>query len=168
VAAAPAPGESGNGKPRGDAVDVEELADVRLLLEPAAADWAARRADRASLAVLQRIAAQFEAAAHEPEPRFDLLGATDMELHLELARVADNSLLVRLIEQLHGLYRTRIEWSLRRPGRLQETTAEHRRLVEAVVAGSPEEARAAMEAHLEAAAASFRLTAPAGEGELGD
>lgn len=168
VAAAPAPGESEDGRARAGAVDVEELADVRLLLEPAAADWAARRADRASLAVLQRIAAQFEAAAREPEPRFDLLGATDMELHLELARAADNTVLVQLIEQLHGLYRTRIEWSLRRPGRLQETTAEHRRLVEAIVAASPEEARAAMEAHLNAAAASFRLTAPEGEAGLDD
>ena len=168
VAAAPAPGESEDGRARAGAVDVEELADVRLLLEPAAADWAARRADRASLAVLQRIAAQFEAAAGEAEPRFDLLGATDMELHLELARAADNAVRVQLIEQLHGLYRTRIEWSLRRPGRLQETTAEHRRLVEAIVAASPEEARAAMEAHLNAAAASFRLTAPDGEAGLDD
>jgi GntR family transcriptional regulator, transcriptional repressor for pyruvate dehydrogenase complex len=83
-----------------------------------------------------------------------------MELHLEIARAADNTLLVQLIEQLHELYRLRIEWSLRRPGRLEETVAEHRRIVDAIVARAPAEARAAMEAHLNAAASSFRLTLP--------
>lgn len=159
VARASAPrAESDDGQQRRPAVDVAELADVRMLLEPAAADWAARRADRPSLAVLRRIAARFEGMAGEPEPRFDLLGATDMELHLEIARAADNALLVQVIDQLHGLYRLQIEWSLHRPGRLEETTVEHRRIVEAIAAHAPAEARAAMEAHLNAAAASFLLT----------
>ncbi|HET8607356.1 MAG TPA: FCD domain-containing protein [Gaiellaceae bacterium] len=135
----------------------DELADVRLLLEPAAADWAARRAERSSVAVLLRIAEQFEAAVDEPDPRFDLLAASDMELHLEIAHAADNALLARLIEELHGIYRLQLEWSLRRPGRLEETAAEHRRLVDAIAAGDPAGARDAMTAHLNAAAASFRL-----------
>lgn len=157
VAAPTAPAEADDLQAPIGAVDVDELADVRLLLEPAAADWAARRADRTSVAVLLRIADQFEAAVADPEPRLDLLAASDMELHLEIAHAADNALLVRFVEQLHGLYRLLLEWSLRRPGRLEETAAEHRLLVDAIAAGDPAAAREAMAAHLRAAAASFRL-----------
>lgn len=139
------------------AVDVEELADVRMLLEPAAADWAARRADRTSAAVLERLARRFEEAATQPAPRFDLVAAADMELHLGIAQAAENALLAQLVEHLHGVYRLQLEWSLRRPGRLEETLEEHRRLVGAIAAGDPAAARGAMEKHLAAAAASFRL-----------
>jgi GntR family transcriptional repressor for pyruvate dehydrogenase complex len=138
-------------------VDLDELADVRMLLEPPCADWAARRADRSSAAVLQRLALRFEEAATQAAPRFDLIAAADMELHLGIAQAAENALLAQLVEQLHGVYRLQLEWSLRRPGRLEETLLEHRRIVEAIEAGEPGPARAAMEAHLAAAAASFRL-----------
>jgi GntR family transcriptional repressor for pyruvate dehydrogenase complex len=138
-------------------VDLDELADVRMLLEPACADWAARRADRSSVAVLQRLALRFEEAAAQAAPRFELIAAADMELHLGIAQAAENELLAQLVEQLHGVYRLQLEWSLRRPGRLEETLLEHRRIVEAIGAGEPAPARAAMEEHLAAAAASFRL-----------
>jgi GntR family transcriptional repressor for pyruvate dehydrogenase complex len=138
-------------------VDLDELADVRMLLEPAAADWAARRADRSSAAVLLRLARRFEEAAAQPSPRFDLVAAADMELHLGIAQAAENALLAQLVEQLHAVYRLQLEWSLRRPGRLEETLVEHRRIVDAISAGDPVAARAAMEEHLAAAAASFRL-----------
>lgn len=141
-------------------VDVDELADVRMLLEPAAADWAARRADRSSVAVLVRLAEQFAGAAAEPSPRFDLVAAADMSFHLGIAQAADNALLAHLVEQLHAVYRVQLEWSLRRPGRLEETAAEHRRIVEAIAAGDPAAARAAMVEHVKAAAASFRLASP--------
>jgi GntR family transcriptional repressor for pyruvate dehydrogenase complex len=146
-------------------VDLEDLSDVRMLLEPAAADWAARRGDRASLAVLLRIAEQFEAAADSAEPRFDLLAESDVQLHLEIAHCADNALLVQLIEQLLDLHRLRLEWSLRRPGRLEEIAVEHRRLVDAITAADPLAARDAMLAHLAASAASFRTLA-AGDAPL--
>lgn len=138
-------------------VDLDELADIRTLLEPPCADWAARRADRSSVAVLQRLALRFEEAAAQAAPRFDLIAAADMELHLGIAQAAENALLAQIVEQLHGVYRLQLEWSLRRPGRLEETLLEHRRIVDAIEAGEPAPARAAMEAHLSAAAASFRL-----------
>jgi GntR family transcriptional regulator, transcriptional repressor for pyruvate dehydrogenase complex len=59
TAPTPAPVDADDGQQRGASVSVEELADVRMLLEPAAADWAARRAERPSVAVLERIAGQF-------------------------------------------------------------------------------------------------------------
>lgn len=145
--------------------DVDELADVRMLLEPAAANWAARRADRSSVAMLVRTAKQFDEAVGAVAPRFDLLAASDIALHLEIAEAADNALLMQLIEQLHDIYRLQLEWSLRRPGRLEQTAVEHLRVVDAIAAGDPAAARDAMAAHLTASAASFRALA-AGETTL--
>jgi GntR family transcriptional repressor for pyruvate dehydrogenase complex len=159
VAAPAAAAEPADAQAPVGTIDVDELADVRMLLEPAAADWAARRADRSSVALLLRIAEEFEVAVLDPDPRFDLLAGSDMELHLEIAHAAENALLAQLVEQLHGAYRVQLEWSLRRPGRLEQTAAEHRRLVDAIAAGDPAAAREAMTAHLTAAAASFRLAA---------
>jgi GntR family transcriptional repressor for pyruvate dehydrogenase complex len=147
--------------------DVDELSDVRLLLEPAAADWAARRAGRSSKALLVRIARGFEKMAGEPEPRFNLLAAADIELHVEIAQAADNATLAQLIEQLCETHRVRLEWGLRRPARLAQTAVEHRRLVDAIVVGDPAAARDAMIVHLKAAAASLRAL-PARGGSAAD
>jgi GntR family transcriptional regulator, transcriptional repressor for pyruvate dehydrogenase complex len=154
-------GEAAEG-PVASTVDLQELFDVRMLLEPAAADWAARRADRLSAGVLLRLAALFEDAVGSAEPRFDLLATADAELHLEVARCADNAVLTKLLAQLQDLQRLQLEWTLRRPGRLEETAAEHRRVVDAIAAGDPAAARDAMADHLAAAAVSFQ--ALAGEG----
>jgi GntR family transcriptional repressor for pyruvate dehydrogenase complex len=143
-------------------VDVEELLEVRRLLEPAAAEWAAVRADRSALAALQRAAEQFEVAAAAAERRFDLLAVRDVQLHLEIAQCADNAVLARLVERLQDIHRLQLEWSLRRPGRVAETVVEHRRVVEAIAAGNAPAARAAMLAHVTAAAVSFQEVA-AGE-----
>jgi GntR family transcriptional regulator, transcriptional repressor for pyruvate dehydrogenase complex len=137
-------------------VDLDEFFDVRMLLESAAADWAARRVDASSVGVLLRIAEQFEEAVESGEPRFNLLAASDVQLHLEIAACADNALLSRLIGQLLDLNRIHLEWSLRRPGRLEKTAAEHRLLVDAIAARDPVGAREAMIAHLTAANARSR------------
>jgi GntR family transcriptional repressor for pyruvate dehydrogenase complex len=159
VAAAPPEAPEPAEPPVPAGADLDDLAEVRMLLEPAAADWAARRGDRSAVAVLRRIAEQFEEAVDAPEPRFDLLAEADLRLHLEIAHCADNRLLVQLIEGLLDLQRLRLTWSLRRPGRLKQTAAEHRLLVDAIAAGDPAAAREAMAEHLAAAAASYRALA---------
>jgi GntR family transcriptional regulator, transcriptional repressor for pyruvate dehydrogenase complex len=136
-------------------VDVDELLEVRRLLEPAAAEWAALRADRSELAGLQRAAEHFEVFAASLERRVELLAVHDVQLHLEIAQCADNALLGRLVERLQDLHRLQLEWSLRRPGRVEETVAEHRRVVDAIVGGDSQGAREAMLRHVTAAAAAF-------------
>jgi GntR family transcriptional repressor for pyruvate dehydrogenase complex len=140
-------------------VDIEELFEVRRLIEPAAAEYAARRADRSALAALLRAAEQFEANASMPEKHFDVIAASDVRLHLDIAYCADNAVLGRMVERLQDLHLAQLEWSLRRLGRLDETVSEHRRLVEAIAAREPDAAREAMLAHLAAAATSFRVVA---------
>jgi GntR family transcriptional regulator, transcriptional repressor for pyruvate dehydrogenase complex len=133
-------------------VAADELVALRMLVEPAAADWAARRADGSSVRVLRRIAQQFASAATDSEPRYELLVAADVELHLEIARGAENELLTYVVGLLQSLARVELDWSLRRPGRPAETAREHLAIVEAIGARDPFAARKAMAAHLARAA----------------
>jgi GntR family transcriptional regulator, transcriptional repressor for pyruvate dehydrogenase complex len=137
-------------------INIEELFEVRRLLEPAAAEWAALRADRRAVAQLQRLAERFEAVAVEPDRGFEQLVNSDIELHVEIARCAENVLLSRLLERLYDLNRAQLEYSLRRAGRATQTTIEHRRIVEAIAAKDAAGARDAMLAHLAAAESSIR------------
>ncbi|HEY5058750.1 MAG TPA: FadR/GntR family transcriptional regulator [Gaiellaceae bacterium] len=144
-------------------VDVEELFEVRRLLEPAAAEWAARRGDPRNLVTLHRLLEEFDLAAGAADKQFVALADCDIRLHDEIALCAGNALLSQLLVHLHGLHRLQLEWSLRRPRRLDETAAEHRRIVDAITSRDPEGACEAMKAHLAAAEAAFR-TVSGGEG----
>jgi GntR family transcriptional repressor for pyruvate dehydrogenase complex len=135
--------------------DVEEFFEVRRLLEPAAAELAARRADPASLTTLHLVLEEFNSTASAPRRRFDVLADLDIRLHEEIILCAENALLAHLLRHLHGLHRLQLEWSLRRPRRLEETSAEHRRLVDAIASHDSLSARETMLVHLAAAAAAF-------------
>jgi GntR family transcriptional repressor for pyruvate dehydrogenase complex len=135
--------------------NVEEIFEIRRLLEPAAARWAALRADRHALIPLQRLTEQFEAAA-AARRGIEQLVIYDVALHVEIARCAENVLLSRLLEGLYDLNRAQLEYSLRREGRAANTAVEHRRIVDAIAAGDADAAHDAMLAHLSAAEASMR------------
>lgn len=143
------------------AAAVSELFEVRRLLEPPAAEWAALRADRPAIALLRLRATRFDDGVAAVERRFDLLAEYDVQLHLEIVHQADNALLERLVEQLQNLQQLQLEWSLRRPGRLEETTIEHHLIVAAIAERRPDDARAAMRAHLDASAAAFNASVAA-------
>lgn len=142
--------------PFATSTSVGELFDVRRLLEPPAARWAALRANRQSLAPLQRLAAQFEEAAAATPPRFEQLLIFDVGLHVEIARCAENMLLSRLLERLYDLDRPELHYSLRRSERMADTAVEHRRIVDAIAAHDGQGAGDAMLAHLRAAEDSMR------------
>jgi GntR family transcriptional repressor for pyruvate dehydrogenase complex len=142
-------------------VELEDLFDVRRLLEPAAAAWAARRADANEIAQLRRAAARFaEAAAGGSVAE---TAEADIALHLELAGCAENAVLARLVERLYDPRRMQLEWSLRRRGRAAEAVAEHDRVVDAIAARAAGEAESAMRAHLAAAEDAARETLVGGE-----
>jgi GntR family transcriptional repressor for pyruvate dehydrogenase complex len=137
-------------------INVEELFEVRRLLEPAAAEWAALRGERRALLQLERLVTRFDSLAVAPDRGFEQLVIADIELHVEIARCAENVLLSRMLERLYDLNRPQLEYSLRRDGRAEKTTVEHRRIVDAITAKDPDGAREAMLAHLAAAETSIR------------
>lgn len=140
-------------------VDLDDVFEVRRLLEPAAVAWAARRADPDALARLRWLAEQFERAVAEGS--LERAAEADVSFHLELAAGSGNAVLERLVQQLYDARRFEAGQRLRGTARGEEAAREHARVLAALAARDPDAAAAAMLAHLAAAEAAARVGAPA-------
>ncbi|MFD3478253.1 GntR family transcriptional regulator [Streptomyces sp. NPDC058695] len=127
---------------------LEQLFEMRLLLEPRAAALAARYADEAQLDTLEQLLEDMQArpAVDGRYAAYRDFVALDQRFHDAVAAGAGRLLLADAIERLHShlhIFRLR---SI--PGAGEPTLAEHERIVRAVLRRSPERASEAMAEHL--------------------
>ncbi len=124
---------------------LDELYEMRLLLEPFAARCAAERMSDAQLASVRRLATAMEPG--ESRRSYDRFAVQDSELHDLIATGSGNLLvreaLARLNTHLH-IFRLRFHSEVTR-----EASTEHAHLVEALCARDRAGAEAAMRAHIE-------------------
>ena len=125
-----------------------DLFAVRRLLEPAAAQWAANRADREQLESLQAIVAAMEAIGRAKKPDLHKMADLDSQFHVEIAAAGENGVMLHMMEAMQDLHREQLETSSRYRGRLAETVTDHRRIVDAIAAADPVGASLAMTDHL--------------------
>ncbi len=123
-----------------------EILQARAVLEGLAVRQTAERIDKAGIERLQECLARQRALLGQG----DLLGASDTnaDLHAALLELSGHGTAQRLIRALNSQtvryqYRTILI-----PGRSAASVAEHAAIVEAVTAGNPDEAEAAMRRHL--------------------
>jgi DNA-binding GntR family transcriptional regulator len=129
----------------------EELFEMRLLLEPAAA----QRAAGAGLSAADTELLRKEADLPDPPPgttgyaSFAAFTAQDARFHNLVAEVSGNHLLYEAVLRLHAhLHLHRLNFPVAHYG---VSAVEHHRVVDAIAAGDPAGAAAAMRAHLTAA-----------------
>jgi DNA-binding GntR family transcriptional regulator len=125
--------------------EVDQLLDVRELLEVETARLAAAAATADHLARLQEICHEGEAAVEAGDSgRFVAVNA---EFHAELARAAGNAVLA----ELAGIVGRRVRWYYRQvaPIRGHESCTEHRDMVAAIGAGDAERASSIARKHTE-------------------
>jgi DNA-binding GntR family transcriptional regulator len=125
--------------------EVDQLLDVRELLEVETARLAAAAATDGQLARLRLICHEGEAAVEAGDTgRFV---AVNTQFHAELAGVAGNAVLAELAD----IVGRRVRWYYRQvaPVRGHESCAEHRDLVEAIENGDAERASAIARKHTE-------------------
>ncbi|MCA0974297.1 FadR family transcriptional regulator [Halomonas denitrificans] len=124
-----------------------DLHGVRQALEVEAAAVAAERRTDADIASLHAVLAKAEPAIRELDHEAAM--AADLEFHLTLARISRNPVLIALLEALsRPTLRMRLWQSIHLSGRLAITHQEHLAILNAVVAGDPRGAHAAMQTHL--------------------
>jgi len=125
--------------------EVDELLDVRALLEAETARLAAGAARPARLAGLSQICDEGQAAAREGD--FAHAVAANDAFHGEIAAIAGNSVLA----ELAGIAGRRVQWYYRMvaPARGRDSWAEHRELIAAIEAGDAERAQHLARAHVE-------------------
>jgi len=129
----------------------QDVLEIRRALDGCAAYYAALRADDADRA---KIRACFEAMAQPPTPPDALAEARlDAAFHLAIAEASHNVILQQVMSSLFGLLQRSISQSLETLYQVPRTAdallQQHRALMDAVLAGDAEGARAASDQHLQ-------------------
>jgi GntR family transcriptional regulator, transcriptional repressor for pyruvate dehydrogenase complex len=122
----------------------DHLYEVRVQLEPLAAELAAQRATKEHLKAIQASLAKLNKQGHTTEERVEL----DIELHSLIVAASQNELLITLIKSLEVLARRSRQLTIAVPGVAARAKKRHKELVDAIVAKDPAAAREAMAAHL--------------------
>ncbi|HEY2642536.1 MAG TPA: GntR family transcriptional regulator [Galbitalea sp.] len=133
-----------------DAKSFDELFRVRLLLEPAAASWAAVGATRTQVRNLEDLISEMEepvkGASYDSYKQF---ATQDAAFHLAVASASGVDLIVDILERIRPhsqLYRLYYE-----TGIATDTVLEHQAVLDAVASHDADAAATAMSAHLQAA-----------------
>jgi DNA-binding GntR family transcriptional regulator len=134
-----------------------EILEARSVLEALAARRAAERATGQDAERLRALLAEMRTRLDAG----DLLGASDHNalLHRALLDIAGHAIVNRLVGTLNS-HLVRFQYrTILVPGRAERSFAEHTAIVEAVAAGDPDAAEAAMRRHLSHATAALRESA---------
>jgi DNA-binding GntR family transcriptional regulator len=130
-----------------DSRTIDEIYDLRLLVEPANASRAAKRNARESAATLAPICDSADEMLTEPSPEHaEALGIADADFHLAIARAAGNSVIVDYLGQVltqmarYTLYSSH--------SAAHSAWSEHRVILEAIEQGDADAALRAMRTHL--------------------
>ena len=131
--------------------EVDELLDVRALLEAETARLAARSPNAGQLARLREICRQGEAAADADD--FTAAVAANSFFHAEVAAIGGNAVLAELAD----IVGRRVQWYYRMvaPARGHGSWTEHAELIEAIEAGDAERAEAVARKHTERTRAAY-------------
>jgi DNA-binding GntR family transcriptional regulator len=129
-------------------VSEEDLAQVfhlMALLESDAAGVAAATASPKQLAELEKLHESLEKAVKDREKFF----AVNEAFHLKLMQIANNRWRDQMVADLRKVMKLNRHNSLLKKGRIEESLAEHRQILAAVLQRDAVSAQSAMRAHIE-------------------
>lgn len=124
---------------------VEELFQVREVLESQAVVWCTQNANEQDLQQLENIIRKGKELGDMGESKLALL---DAEFHLKIVEAAGNKVLMRLMINLLDLLGENRTRTLMVPGRPRLSVMDHASIVEAIKQRDPELARQRMLSHL--------------------
>ncbi|THF63976.1 GntR family transcriptional regulator [Pseudothauera nasutitermitis] len=126
--------------------DLDEIFTVMALLEGQCARATAQRASDTGLARLRQIHAELERAARTG----DINGffEANQAFHHELQEIADNRWLLQVIADLRKVIKLSRHHSLFSEGRLEQSLAEHRAILDALLARDADAAELRMQEHI--------------------
>lgn len=123
---------------------VEELMDVRGIIEPALAARAAEHATEADIKYLNGILVRQAEKVRRGESAVE----EDFEFHNTIARVAGNGVVLAVLDTLINLLAETRRIALQVKGRAEVSLRGHRRVLRAIQRRSPKAAESGMRAHI--------------------
>lgn len=138
--------------PHSESKKIQDLLQVRNVLEPAIAALAAENARPDHLARMQQAIADMDLYSADGHRYIE----RDNHFHIALAEASNNSVYLLLINSIVDLLQENRQLAISVPGAAKRANAFHRRILEAVRAGEFKKASAAMEGHMEQMARDVR------------
>jgi len=133
-----------------ESVTPEEIVEVRMILEPLIAKFAAERATKEEIKEIKKIEKKFEEEAkkgiYNPE--------TDSDLHREIAKASHNDLFIKFTNDIIDAMRQQEMWnfirdrSVTNPETRDLNVKEHKEIVTSIQKGNSEEAMEEMTKHM--------------------
>lgn len=141
--------------------NLTELFAMREILEVPAALWAAQRQDTTALAAVHDAYHHLEAALQREMLDYDELQRLDAAFHLCIVQASGNRLLEQTQAVLHELLRTGMQTTLAVPGRVEQSRADHKNILDALHTGDATTAAQAARNHVRGSrdAANQRISA---------
>jgi DNA-binding GntR family transcriptional regulator len=128
--------------------EIDDLFEMRLLIEPQAAALAARRSNQPIFDALTVLSEQMARVAGGDETDYAQFAEGDARLHHLVASASGNRFIAQTIEGLHvHLHIFRFLFRTNAP---EQALREHAAIVSALLARDPDAAESAMRTHLEA------------------
>jgi len=141
---------------RENETSVAEHFEIRLIIDPKAAAYAAAKADPADIEKLEAICDQFRTMVASGDPA-DMI-KIDEQFHLQLAKSTKNRTLYMMMKTMTQALPEGWISSLHVPGRILKTAAEHQAVVQAIKARDAAGAERKMEEHLRNALRDIRAS----------
>ena len=139
--------------------DLDEIFSVMALLEGQCAHITARKATDADLERLRKIHEKLEKAAGGGD--IDGYFEANQAFHQALQKITDNRWLLQVIEDLRKVIKLSRHHSLFSEGRLEQSLAEHRGILAALIERDAERAELLMRAHIDRGRAALARIAKA-------
>jgi GntR family transcriptional repressor for pyruvate dehydrogenase complex len=111
---------------------IEELFQMREILEAPAVEWAAERRSEEQLAEMKLAAKALNQATARKPVDFENLRRLDMEFHLTIVRSAQNQFLNQTLGTLQEIMFHSMDNTLKLPGRVDSSEHEHGMILEAI------------------------------------
>ena len=127
---------------------IEELFQMREILEAPAVEWAAERRTDEQLQAMKSAAHNLNNAIAENPIDFDKVRKLDMEFHLTIVRSAQNQFLNQTLGTLQEIMYRSMDNTLKLPGRIDASEHEHGVILEAIEKRDPIAARLMIIQHL--------------------
>ena len=126
--------------------DLDDITDLRLMIEPPAARRATTAATEADIAALRQLADRIVEGAR----RSDLIDYTlaDIDFHLKLLTLAGNARIVKTVADLRAQTRLYGLMRLAQAGQLESSAAEHHIIVDLMAEGDGPGVEAALARHI--------------------
>jgi GntR family transcriptional repressor for pyruvate dehydrogenase complex len=132
---------------------IREIMQVRYILEPGVAYYAAQHVTPDSLQRLEEILQRQEAKAAEGDPGVE----EDSSFHYTIAQMTGNGFLMRLLQLINESLVESRDLVLRYPNTQSSSRVGHRKILQALGNHNPKQARQAMLAHIQEVMAAYEL-----------